>query len=135
MKRTIYSSITGKTINLDNEIYEKEGYSSRDGDIFIGTRYMSYDTISTLAGINGGITLMASVTLAYYNVPYSSVVILITGVLAGLGIVTAGAFKLAFPNGGLKFDLYDIERSSVRGGVTHYYYVRSIKNVKHLSVI
>ncbi len=98
MKGTIYSSITGKTINLDNEIYEKEGYSSRDGDIFIGTRYMSYDTISTLAGINGGITLMASVTLAYYNVPYSSVVILITGVLAGLGIVTAGAFKLAFPN-------------------------------------
>jgi hypothetical protein len=135
VKGTIYSSITGKTINTENIIYDKEVYSSRGGDIFIKTSTIKYSTIELLVGICGTLSKIAAAVLVYCSIPASAGVVLILKVLGYLGVGTAGALYVAYPNGGLKLDQYDVERSSIRGGVTYYYYVRSYKNVRHVSVV
>jgi len=135
VKGTIYSSITGKTINTENIIYDKEVYSSRGGDIFIKTSTIKYSTIELLVGIGGTLSKIAAAVLVYCSIPASAGVVLILKVLGYLGVGTAGALYVAYPNGGLKLDQYDVERSSIRGGVTYYYYVRSYKNVRHVSVV
>lgn len=136
VKGTIYSSITGKTVNLGYSMNDKEINSLRSGgDLFIDNHEVSYEVIVYLVGSAGKIATMASAALAYKNVPGSAGVTLIIAILSGIGYMTAGAFDLAYPNGGIKFEEWEVERSSVRGGVTYYYYVTKIKNVKHVSVL
>ena len=126
----------GKTVNLGYSMKDKEINSLRSGgDIFIDNHEVSYEVIVYLVGSAGKIATMASAALADKNVPGSAGVTLIIAILSGIGYMTAGAFDLAYPNGGIKFEEWEVERSSVRGGVTYYYYVTKIKNVKHVSVL
>ena len=81
VKGTIYSSITGKTVNLGYSMKDKEINSLRSGgDIFIDNHEVSYEVIVYLVGSAGKIATMASAALAYKNVPGSAGVTLIIAI-------------------------------------------------------
>ncbi|MGO1528984.1 MAG: hypothetical protein ACTHWU_09680, partial [Senegalia sp. (in: firmicutes)] len=138
IKGVIYSSITGETINIDDNINNTELYSSNErssNERYIGRRYVKYSKVLKLVGVGAGISKMASGIMTLLKIPVSTGIKGIVAVLAGLGGATAGILSLKYPNGGIRLDLYDVRRYKIQRGKKYYYWQRIYKNVKHISVM
>lgn len=147
IKGTIYSSITGKTINIDDDIDEninnkelyftnERFYSQRSSNQrYLGRRYVKYSTIKNLVDGGAYAGAIAAAVLAYLKVPITAGTKLIVAVLAGLGGLTALALSVKYPRGGLRLDLYEVRKYKMQRGKKYYFWSKTYKNVKHLSVI
>lgn len=106
VKGTIYSSITGKTINLDTSNNDNVRIKTlrTDEDRLIARHSISYTTIEYLVGAGGSASAMATAILAYKGIPIAAGIALIVTVILELGDMTAGALALKYPNGGIRFE-------------------------------
>ncbi|NBI08169.1 hypothetical protein [Senegalia massiliensis] len=138
IKGTIYSSITGKTIKIDNNIegIDSKSISPLSTKRFLGRRSIKYGTLAGgLLLSTSGLAKIAAAVLKYFNIPISAGTALIVGVLSGLGVLTLGAIYTKYPRGGLKLDLYEVRKYKMQRGKKYYFWQRTYKNVKHYSVI
>lgn len=97
---TFYSSITGETIPLDDEINMVRSRAS--GDVYLGTKRMSYKTIAHIAGQTARAATMASAILAYYGAIGAKTAVLVT-VLTTFGDLVASELAHRYPRGGHYF--------------------------------
>lgn len=130
---TVYSSLTGKTIRIENSVTENIQENSfismfrsvAKGDKYIKTVRISTRTLSNLMSVVSVASLIAAVVAS------GGGAVVIPALRYFLtGATSVGISLLLTNNDYLVWDIYEVDTSTVKGGKRYYYRTEKVKNLR-----